>query len=455
MDISDEITSLVDRFADPFFIVDRECRFLYLNASAERHFGRSNAELRGQVIWDAFPEVHFPNSVNREFQTALRDFQCRRFEAESAFKHNRWFDVHLYPYPNKLAVHLRDITESRFATEKLRKLQSVSDATLSHLRLDELLDDVVVRISSVLRADTVVILLSDGKLLCPRTVFGFNGHTDTDFCVQLGRGFSGGIAADRTCRIVHDIDQELSGVDPLYPALHNSGIRSLLGSPLCVGEKVVGVMHVGSYRVEHFSEADIHLIRLLADRVALAVEQSRLYEVVNEKRLSAESANRLKDDFLARVSHELRTPLQAIAGWTALLSSRRNIDVHTFEQAVETIKRNVEVQLRLIEDLLDVTRLRTGKLSLNPQPVDVASVVDAALASVEVAAEAKEIRISKSVTPALPQVWGDPDRLQQVIWNILSNAIKLTPFSGCVSIAAEKRDGSVAIIVKDTGSGIP
>ena len=172
-----------------------------------------------------------------------------------------------------------------------------------------------------------------------------------------------------------------------------------------------------------------------------------------EARQDAEAANRLKDEFLATLSHELRTPLNAIMGWAHLLRTG-SLDEATAARAMETIDRNAKAQNQLINDILDVSRIITGKLHLAVQPLDPAAVVEAALDTVRPAAEAKEIKLEASLEPATGTVSGDPDRLQQVVWNLLSNAIKFTPKGGRVQVKLRRVDSQAVIVVTDSGPGI-
>ncbi|MBW4518294.1 MAG: PAS domain S-box protein [Scytolyngbya sp. HA4215-MV1] len=164
-------------------------------------------------------------------------------------------------------------------------------------------------------------------------------------------------------------------------------------------------------------------------------------------------ANRLKDEFLATVSHELRTPLNAILGWATMLRSKQ-LNEATMNRAIETIERNARAQNQLINDLLDVSRIITGKLRLNVRPVVLVAVIEAAIDSIRPAAQAKNIRIQSLLDPAAGPVSGDPDRLQQVFWNLLSNAVKFTPKGGRVQIRLERINSHVEITVSDTGQGI-
>jgi len=169
-------------------------------------------------------------------------------------------------------------------------------------------------------------------------------------------------------------------------------------------------------------------------------------------RAEAETANRAKDEFLALLSHELRTPLNAVYGWARILRTT-TLEPTRIERALDAIERNAAAQVRLIEDLLDISRIVTGKMRLELRPVKLPAVVEAALDSVRPAAEAKGIRLESVIDP-YAGVLGDPDRLQQIVWNLASNAIKFTPSRGRVTIDVRRVGGSVEIVVSDTGPGI-
>jgi len=170
-------------------------------------------------------------------------------------------------------------------------------------------------------------------------------------------------------------------------------------------------------------------------------------------RAESEAANRLKDEFLATVSHELRTPLNAILGWATLIH-RDKVDAATVSRAIETIERNAKAQAQLIEDLLDVSRMISGKLRLNIKPIELIPVVKAAIDSVQPTAEAKHIQLEMVAGAEVDKIPGDANRLQQVIWNLLSNAVKFTPSGGRVQIKLDRTDAHARIIVSDTGAGI-
>jgi PAS domain S-box-containing protein len=182
-------------------------------------------------------------------------------------------------------------------------------------------------------------------------------------------------------------------------------------------------------------------------------DQKRTEDDLSVLYKEASSLNRAKDEFLATLSHELRTPMTSILGWTALLSMT-TLDESTRREGIATIHRSAQVQAQLIDDVLDVSRMITGKLQLNIEPVDMEVVLRAAVTAVIPAAEAKGIRIGMTFEPGLPRLGADPFRLQQVIWNLLSNALKFTPAGGHIELRLFVRNGNMVVDVSDTGIGI-
>ncbi len=176
------------------------------------------------------------------------------------------------------------------------------------------------------------------------------------------------------------------------------------------------------------------------------VEKERLYK-------QAEESSRLKEEFLATISHELRTPLSAILGWTRMLRLGQ-LSEEDKSKALDTIERNARAQAQLIDDLLDVSRIVTGKLRMDVRPADPKSFIDAAVEAVRPAADAKGVRVQKVIDTGAVAIPGDPVRLQQVVWNLLSNAIKFTPRGGRVQIRSERVNSHLEIVVSDTGQGI-
>ncbi|MBD2071894.1 PAS domain S-box protein [Leptolyngbya sp. FACHB-671] len=296
-----------------------------------------------------------------------------------------------------------------------------------------------------------------------------------------------------------------------YPHLADeiatTGNQAFTCIPLNVEGRTLGAMGLSFRTAQSFNEEDRAFMLTLGQQCAQAIARAQLYAAEQTARSAAESANRVKDEFLAVLSHELRTPLNPILGWTQLLKNRK-LDAQTVARALDTIERNAKLQTQLIEDLLDVSRILQGKLKLNFCPVNLVSVIEAAIETVRLSAEAKSIQLSfhlldagfdqdeveaialpsptqsqavetDAVTPTNPatqpnltvlseppqsshfQVSGNPARLQQIVWNLLSNAVKFTPNDGRVEIRLEQVQTEEAITypyaqitVSDSGIGI-
>ncbi|MCL1462943.1 PAS domain S-box protein [Argonema galeatum A003/A1] len=191
----------------------------------------------------------------------------------------------------------------------------------------------------------------------------------------------------------------------------------------------------------------------ISDRVQTERDRERILQQEQAAREAAENANRIKDEFLAVLSHELRSPLNPILGWSKLLQTRK-LDEAKTALALATIERNAKLQSELIEDLLDVSRILQGKLSLNPCPINLVPIIQAGLETVRLAAESKFIQIETHLDAEVGQVSGDAARLQQVVWNLLSNAVKFTPKGGRVEIGLNRTEDYAQITVRDTGKGI-
>jgi PAS domain S-box-containing protein len=257
------------------------------------------------------------------------------------------------------------------------------------------------------------------------------------------------------------------GLPTGLPAGHPA-VRSYLAVPV-IGHsgELLGTMFFGHPQPDVFTERTERIVRGIAAQAAVAIDNVRLYEAAQraaeerkvlleserQARAEAERTSQMKDEFLATLSHELRTPLSAILGWAQVLR-RGSRDQNDLQKGLQTIERNARAQAQLIEDLLDMSRITSGKVLLDMQAVAPASFIDAAVETVRPAADAKNIRIEKHYAADPGLVAGDPARLQQVVWNLLSNAIKFTPRDGLVAIELARNDANVAITVRDNGAGI-
>ena len=224
-------------------------------------------------------------------------------------------------------------------------------------------------------------------------------------------------------------------------------VRSYLAVPVKgLDGHVIGGLFFGHSQPARFTEQHERLAVGTASWASVALENARLYG-------EAQEASRMKDDFLAVLSHELRTPLNAILGYSRLLRGNVLTGEH-LERGIETVERNARWLTQIVEDVLDVSRIVSGKIRLDVQAVNLASVIDNAAATIQPAADAKGVNLQTLIDPRVAPVSGDPDRLQQVIWNLLSNAVKFTPKGGRVQLRLERVDSHIEIIVSDTGAGI-
>jgi PAS domain S-box-containing protein len=251
--------------------------------------------------------------------------------------------------------------------------------------------------------------------------------------------------------------ESLQARESRYPRLSSlhavNESQALASVPLIVEGRTIGAMGLTFREIQKFEEDDRAFMLAIARLCAQAIQRARLYQAEHRMRAEAEEANRTKDEFLATLSHELRTPLTAMLGWTRMLRMDM-LDEKTSAHALETVERNAKVQAQLIEDLLDVSRIITGKLRLDVRPMELQPVIEAAIDAVRPAADAKNIELQTALNPLAGAVSGDPNRLQQVIWNLVANAVKFTNTGGQVKVGLERVDSHVEISVSDTGQGI-
>jgi signal transduction histidine kinase len=235
-------------------------------------------------------------------------------------------------------------------------------------------------------------------------------------------------------------------LDEQLVAYEEEGIRSMLVCPMRLGGGRTGTL-VFYYRYQReFRDMDVQTAQALANLAAAAMTTASAY-------LSAHEANRLKDDFLATLSHELRTPLNAVLGYAQMLDSGM-LSADRRANAVSVVTRNAEALKQIIDDILDVSRITSGKLRLNVQTVDLDEILSNATATIQPAAEAKGVTLQTMLEADGASVTGDPDRLQQVVWNLLSNAVKFTGPGGRIELRLARVESSIQIIISDNGLGI-
>jgi PAS domain S-box-containing protein len=461
-------------------MVNSQGRIVLVNAHAERLFGYRRSELVGQPVDILVPERF--RTVHAGFrQGFMADMRTRAMGAGRDLyalrKDGAEFPVEIGLSPivttegRFVLSAIVDITERRAlervrddlleqerasraeaerVTRMLRHVQGVTDITFRDVPADGLMHELLSRVRTALASDTATILLltADGTHLVPISSDGLREAVVEDVQVPIGRGVAGRIASSEGGMIFGDISEEET-----LSAFLRDRVKSLVGAPLRVGDRLIGVIHVGSSAPRQFTEEDLTLLRLVADRIAFAIERARLHEAERRARHDADVANQAKDRFLATVSHELRTPLNAIVGWVHVLRAGKP-DEATLARALDVIDRSASLQARLVDDLMDMSRIITGRLRLDLSPVDLGAVIEAAIDVVRPAADAKEIRIETALDTAARLISGDPGRLQQVLWNLLSNAVKFTSRRGRVTVRLERVDSWAELAVTDTGEGI-
>ena len=335
--------------------------------------------------------------------------------------------------------------------EDITALKETQEALREESRILELLNRTGAAIASEVSLEAIVQRVTDAATQISGASFGaFYNVTEKE-----GESFEGVIRSDDITR-----DQR-HGTRAPHAGMPKGHVCSYLAVPVVSRTgSVIGGLFLGHHERAVFTERAERLVVGIAAQAAIAIDNARLFEershlLERERaaRTQAEKMSELKDEFLATLSHELRTPLSAILGWAQVIRSR-SMGTEELRRAVEVIERNARAQTRLIEDLLDMSRITAGQIRLDVQPVQPALFIEAAVETVRPAAEAKGIRLEKVLDPQAGPISGDPGRLQQVIWNLLSNAIKFTEKDGRVQVVLERVNSHIEISVSDTGIGI-
>ena len=439
------------------------------NPAAERIFGYTAAEAIGQSI-----RILLPDELQDEEDTVLARIRAGQkvdhYETVRQRKDGSQLTVSLTvsPIRNERGEIVGASKVARDITERSRLIALSAE----HAAHTEKLNEVGSAVASTLDRDTIVQKVTDVATQLTHAQFGAFFYNVTD--AQSGNSYMlytlSGVPREAFANLPNpratavfaptfygEAPVRLNDVtkDPRYgksapyhgmPPGHLP-VRSYLAVPVKgVGGEVLGGLFFGHSEVGVFTKQHERLALGVAAWASLALENSRLF-------VQAQTANRMKDEFLAVLSHELRTPLNAILGYSRLL--RRDIlSDKEAERGLETLERNATWLTQIVEDVLDVSRIVSGKLRLDVQPVELPLIVDNAVATVQPAADAKGVRIQAMVDPRVGPVSGDPGRLQQVLWNLVANSVKFTPKKGRVQVRLERVNSHVEIVVSDTGMGI-
>lgn len=448
----------------------------FVNGAAESLFGREADELIGVAL--GFPIVDGETTeidiLRRGGGTVIAEMRVVETEWEGEAAH---------------LASLRDITDRKRAEEgraqlireqagraeaeaagrRLLLLAEASAVLADALNYESTLASVA-RLAVPYLADYATVDLLEEDLFVRQVAAAHNDPSKEEslgaangrrpFAADLPRGVWKALRTGQS-EIVPEITEEwlqsAARDDEHLKMMRDLGSESCMIVPLLARGRTLGAISlVRCSPARQYDQDDLALAEDIASRAALAADNARLY---NE----AQKANRLKDEFLATLSHELRTPLTALLGWTQMLR-HRSLDRQSLDYALDAIERNAKAQSQIIEDVLDVSNIIRGNLQLNIRQVDLSGIIEAAIASIRPAAEAKAIGLEVSLDNSIEEITGDRDRLQQAVWNLLCNATKFTPKGGRIKVqvkqaedgrpAPSRAGADVEIAVIDTGQGI-
>ena len=350
----------------------------------------------------------------------------------------------------------------RAAHSRQERLQIVSDTALAHAELDDLLDVLLPLIRKLLAADTCSLFLldEDSNELVVRAAVGDKiGDAIDRVRTPVGEGVVGRVAAEGKPIVIADVEHTTD----LIPFVYEIGIKSVCYVPLLMPSKVVGVLHVGTFSPRAFTDDDVELLRMAADRAAMAIVHARLFEAERKTGETLARTNeelreldQMKDLFVSGVSHELRSPLTSMLGYLEILRGGEAGELSDEQQHfLEIVDRNCHRLNDLIDDILFLSRLDSGRFRIERESVDLGRLVADRVESIRPAAEKKQVELHFDWASASSQLSADPSRLTQVIDNLLSNGVKFTPEGGEVFVSVGTSDGTAQLEVRDTGVGIP
>ena len=334
--------------------------------------------------------------------------------------------------------HARLFEAERRARRRVEHVQAVTDAALAHLELEELLEVLLPRIRDILVADTCAVLLLDRETdeLVARAALGIEEEVVAGVRIPMGGGFAGRVAATKKPVIIDD----LATFPVLNPILREKGIESMLGVPLLIGDDAIGVMHVGSLIHRRFSDDNVELLQLVAQRVAIAIERAQLHEQTRQ-------FDQLKLNFVAIASHELRTPATSIYGALTTLVHRLELPQETRDELITMAYEQSDRMRRLIEQLLDLSRLDARAIRVVPRPIVLSSV----LGEIVAGAVPEGLPVELDVPPDLAAVT-DPLALERIVANLLTNAVRHG--APPIRLSAHRTDTSLRVFVEDAGEGV-
>jgi PAS domain S-box-containing protein len=434
------------------------------NSGAERLLGYTEAEAigrHGSIIFT--PEDNQQNRAEYEIQAALREGRATNERWHLRKNGSRfWGSGLMMPLldethtPCGVVKILQDKTAQQQASERLQLLHETTRDLLSTDQPLALIQNLFSKLSVQLELHfycNFMVEEKDNQLkLHLKNYDGISEEVAQQIeWIDFGQ-YLCGLTAQRRQQVVFD-EAQLKTC-PNAQVVNALGVTAYAGQPLIAQGRLLGTLSFASLTRTHFTAAEVELLQSTCDQIAIALERTNLTHSLQQQAEQLRQANRIKDEFLAVLSHELRSPLNPILGWSKLLQSG-GLNAQKTAQALATIERNAKLQAELIEDLLDVSRILQGKLRLNVSSVNLTTIIQLAIETVQLAAEAKSIAIEVQLDPELGQVSGDATRLQQIVWNLLSNAVKFTPMGGHVTVQLASVSNQAQITISDTGQGIP
>jgi PAS domain S-box-containing protein len=460
------ITNILESISDAFVALDHEARITYLNRRAEQLLGRSRKELLGQVSWEVFPELK-GSVFEDEYRRATRQGVNVSIEEYHA-PMRAWVELHAFPTSDGLTIYFRNITGRKRAEANQRFLAEASAKLAASIEYEKTLE-IVARLAVPFLADSCILYLldHDGTI---RRVKSF--HADPDLDVRLGEelrrvSLDPQVPESPISRVI------VTGESTLMPAVPGAFIRLLASSPdhlealreiapgsamvvpLVSRGRIFGALGLGgAVPRQTYTEADLALAEELAARAALAIDNARLYA-------EARQAAQARQEVLHVVSHDLRNSLNATQLNLDVLLSREPAHERRVrsQQQLEAIRRAAQQMQRMVQDLLDAESIQAGRLAIQPEPVEVPKLVEETIETLQLVADGKSLDLQVRLEPELPPIHADPGRLQQVLTNLLGNAIKFSRPGGRIVLGVERTGeaGGVEVCfrVTDSGFGIP
>lgn len=481
--------AMIEFAYDAFISMDTQGRIIEWNRQAEKTFGWKKEEVLNRVLSEVIIPEEFRaahrRGVERYLSSGAGPVLNKRIEVSALNRSGEKIPVELTIYPIQqgdtviFGAFLHDITEQK-QTAQLQDTQlRVTEALTKFSSLQDVIPELLERICKGMSWSAGEFWLDDPTddegLRCAG-MWGAPEIQGMDFLsvtklsrFKKGIGVPGRVWETGQPAWIEDISS-----DPNFPRLQeaqSAGIKSSLAFPLKTGATTLGVMAFYSSKIAAFDARLMAMVADIGNYVGLFIQRkqaeeklSRLYQELEGKVAErtrdleaayeqATVANRLKDEFLATVSHELRTPLGVILGYTELILETPMTEDEKIE-ALQTIRRSGKTQIQIISDLLDVSRIITGKMQLEIAKVDLKASIYSAIDTISMAASAKNIEITTSIDPTVGAIRGDSDRLQQILWNLLTNAVKFTPKNGHVQVNLKSAPSKAVVEVVDNGKGI-